>query len=328
MLRRLGVLVAMGAATAVPLAPTSHAAAPACSPGGPKIVLRGAVTSSAAKTYKDLPFQVMAGTTRVEVGYSWADKLPLPSTPITQTVFDLGLWDEGGVSTAQGFRGWSGSRQGKIAEGQPPIWVQADTADRGYKPEPVNPGIWNVDLGVAAVGPSGATWQVEIRCLATPVGPPFVPQPVDATHVANPNPGWYYGDMHMHGYHSNPSAPDWQRWVEYGRTAGLNFLPATDYVTNQHHGELGPIQAANPDVVIWPGREIITYFGHANAIGETPSVADWRHGAPGVTFARHPAQDGGRRRPVPDEPPDDLPGAGVPELLSGLRVHAREADRP
>ena len=55
-------------------------------------------------------------------------------------------------------------------------------------------------------------------------------------------------------------------------------------MTTQHHGELGPIQAANKDVVIWPGREIITYFGHANAIGETPSVVDWRHGAPGVTL--------------------------------------------
>lgn len=36
--------------------------------------------------------------------------------------------------------------------------------------------------------------------------------------------------------------------------------------------------------MIWPGREVITYFGHAIVFGETPSVADWRHGAPGVTL--------------------------------------------
>jgi hypothetical protein len=283
-LRRLAVFCAIAAVTAVPLAPTSQAAGPACTPGGPKVVRTGSVSSADAKTYKIVPFEVQAGTTRVEVGYAWADKLPLPSTPITQTVFDLGLWDEGGVGTPAGFRGWSGSRQGKIAQGQSPVWVQADTAERGYRPGTVAPGRWHVDLGVAAVGPSGATWRVEIRCLAVPTGPSFVPHPVDPTHVANPNPGWYHGDMHMHGYHSNPSAPDWQRWVQYGRDAGLDFLPATDYVTDQHHGELGPIQAANPDVVVWPGREIITYFGHANAIGETPSVVDWRHGFGGVTL--------------------------------------------
>jgi hypothetical protein len=280
----LGVLVAVVAVAGLPGAPASVTGASLCAPGGPKTVMVGGVSPSDARTYRTLPFVVGPGTTRVEVGYSWTDASPLPSTPLTQTVFDLGLWDDDGVGTPAGFRGWSGSRQGKVAEGQPPVWVQADSAERGYVPGVVQPGTWHVDLGIAAVGPFGAKWRVEVRCLAVPVGPAFVPQPVDATHVARAEPGWYHGDFHMHGYHSNPSAPDWQRWVQYGRDAGLEFLPATDYVTTQHHGELGPIQAANPDVVIWPGREIITYFGHANAIGETPSVVDWRHGFDGVTL--------------------------------------------
>jgi hypothetical protein len=55
-------------------------------------------------------------------------------------------------------------------------------------------------------------------------------------------------------------------------------------VTGQHWSELGPVQAANPDLVIWPGREIITYYGHANALGETPSVLDYRHGFEDVTL--------------------------------------------
>jgi hypothetical protein len=45
------------------------------------------------------------------------------------------------------------------------------------------------------------------------------------------------------------------------------------------------VQRANPDVVVWPGREIITYFGHANALGETPSVLEYRHGHDGVSLA-------------------------------------------
>jgi len=273
----------------VPLSAIGQAAtdAAACAPDGAPVVFTGSVASADAKTYKTLPFEVAAGTTRVEVGYRWDDLVPLPDLPVdlVQTVFDLGLWDEGGVGTPEGFRGWSGSRQGKTAQGQDPVWVQADTAERGYRPDPVQPGTWNVDLGIASVTPLGATYEVTVRCLDPEVGPAFVSHPVDPTHVARTEPGWYHGDFHMHGRHSNPRAPDWPRFVQYARAAHLDFLPVTDYVTNQHHRELGPIQEANPDLVIWPSREVITYFGHATVFGETPHVADWRHGAPGVSLA-------------------------------------------
>ena len=252
--------------------------------------MTGTVQPQDAKTYRDLPFEVLPGTTRVEVGYSWTDVVPLPPIPVVsglvQTVFDLGLWDEGGVGTPDGFRGWSGSRQGKTATGQDPIWVQADTAERGYRPDPVQPGTWYVDLGVAAVALGGATYEVTVRCLATPVGEPFVDRPVDRTHVADPDPGWYLGDFHLHAFHSNSRGPDGEELVDFARAAGLDFLPITEYVTNQHHRELGPVQEANPDLVIWPSREVITYFGHATVFGETPSVVDWRHGAPGVSLGQ------------------------------------------
>jgi hypothetical protein len=267
--------------------------APACRPGGPAVVITGAVTPADAKTYRTLPVAVAPGTTRVEVRYRWDDVVPLPDTPadqLIQTVLDLGLWDEGGVGTPDGFRGWSGSRQGRTADGQVPVWVQADTAERGYRPGPVLPGTWHVDLGIAAVAPLGATFEVTVRCLDPVVGPPFVARPVDAAHVARGEPGWYHGDLHMHGRHSNPLAPDWDGFVRYARAAGLDFLPVTDYVTDQHHRELGPVQAANPDLVVWPSREVITYFGHATVFGETPHVVDWRHGAPGVTLAGIQAQ--------------------------------------
>jgi hypothetical protein len=265
----------------------SDASAPDCRPDGPPVVVAGTVGSGDAKTYRTVPFDVAPGTTRVEVGYRWDDEVPLPDLPVNlvQTVLDLGLWDEGGVGTPEGFRGWSGSRQGKTALGQDPVWVQADSAERGYRPEPVRPGTWHVDLGIAAVSPLGATYEVTMRCLDPAVGPPASSQPVDPTHVARGEPGWYHGDFHMHGYHSNSRAPEWQRFVQYARDAGLDFLPVTEYVTDQHHRELGPVQAANPDVVIWPSREVITYFGHATVFGETPHVVDWRHGAPGVSLA-------------------------------------------
>jgi len=273
-------LLAAALAVALSTPPGGGAAAiPTCAPGGPPVVLAGSVGAADARTYRTLPFDVTPGTTRVEVGFAWADA-GAPAGAPSRTVLDLGLWDADGVGTPAGFRGWSGSRQGRIADGQAPVWVQADTAERGYRPGPVEPGTWNVDLGIATVAPGGASWRVEVRCLAVPVGPAFVPHPVDPTHVARAVPGWYFGDFHMHGYHSNPHGPDWDRFVAYARAAGLDFLPVTEYVTNQHWDELGPVQEANPDLLIWPGREIVTYYGHVTALGETPSVIDWRVGAP------------------------------------------------
>jgi hypothetical protein len=247
------------------------------------VTFEGTVAADDAKTYLELPFVVGAGTTRVEVTYDWQESGPAEGP--TETVLDLGLWDEDGAGTAAGFRGWSGSRGGRVATGQDAVFVQQDDAARGYVPAPIRAGIWAVDLGIANVGPSGATWQVDVACSDPAVGPPFRPDPVDAGHVADPDAGWYHGDFHMHGEHSNADAPSAQEIVDTARATGLDFLPITDYVTGQHWDELGAVQRANPDVVVWPGREIITYFGHANAIGETRSVLDWRHGHDGVSLA-------------------------------------------
>lgn len=254
---------------------------PTCSPDGGAVEFEGRVTDADAKTYELLPFSVAEGTTRVEVGYDWR-----PDED--DTTLDLGLWDEDGPGTPAGFRGWSGSRQGHLDDTHDtmgPIWVQADSAERGYRPGPVEPGIWNVDLGIASVAAGGARWRVEVRCLAVDVGDEPEPDPVDPTHVAREEPGWYEGDMHLHAFHSNPEGPAGAEVVEYARDAGLDFVPVTEYVTDRHWFELGETQRENPDLVIWPGREVITYFGHAIVLGETPSTIEYRHGFDDVSLA-------------------------------------------
>jgi hypothetical protein len=247
-------------------------------PGGDTVELTGGVEESEEKSYAVLPVDVRAGTTRVEVGYRWADRQPFGGTPITQTVLDLGVYDADGYRAANGFRGWSGSRQGKLHNDQTPVFIQADSADRGYQPGVIETGVWHVELGFAAIAPGGTDWTVQVRCLNTGVGPAPVADPVDANHVADTNQGWYHGDFHMHGVHSNPNAPDWPDLVQQARDAQLDFLMFTEYVTGRHWNELGAIQRANPDLLIWPGREIITYFGHANTHGETPAEFEYRHG--------------------------------------------------
>ncbi|MDQ4097543.1 MAG: CehA/McbA family metallohydrolase [Actinomycetota bacterium] len=245
---------------------------PACEPDRPALELHGTAFPADAKTYRQLPFEVRPGTSRLEITYSYKALAPaLPDNPITQTVIDLGLWDENGYRDPGGFRGWSGSRHETI-------FIEADKAERCYRRGPVNPGVWYVELGFAAVGPTGAEWTVTVRALSGPSAPALPPDPVDRTHVANSEPGWYHGDFHMHAFHSNPKGPTRQRFVEWARLAHLDFTPVTEYVVGLHWDEYGEIQEENDDLVIWPGREIITYFGHMQSLGETPGFIEYRHG--------------------------------------------------
>jgi hypothetical protein len=268
-----------------------EADAPSCAPGGPPVELDGEVGPEDARTYQVHPFEVVAGTTRIEASYSWSDLIadsPVPGNPITgftQTVFDAGLWDQRGYLDVEGFRGWSGSRAGRVADGQEPIVVQQDIASRGYRPAPIEPGVWWFELGVAAVAPDGASWQATITCSDPEVGAPFVAMPTDPDLVLSAQAGWYHADLHAHGFHSAGNAPPWDDIVAQARDAGLEVLPVTDYVTDQHWDELGPVQERNPDILLWPGQEIITYFGHAVALGDTRNVVEYRHGFQDVTMA-------------------------------------------
>jgi len=255
-----------------------------CAPGEPALELSGNVSREQQKTYILQPFEVAAGSQRVEVAYTWGDS-GSGNTPVTQTVFDLGLWDENGFRNDAGFRGWSGSRQGRIHADQDPVFVQSDAADRSFEPGPINPGEWAVELGVAAVAPDGANWQLVIECKGVGGGATPVDDPVDPNHVANASAGWYQADFHMHAFHSNPNAPDWDDFIAQARTGNVDVLVVTEYITGQHWRTLGALQRAHPDLLIWPGREIITYFGHANTLGETFGVFEYRHGFEDVALA-------------------------------------------
>ena len=253
------------------------AGASGCAPGAGPLDLSGSVAEADAKTYQMIPFEVAPGTGRVEISYQWTERPGLPATPLTSTTLDLGLWDEKGYRNPAGFRGWGGSRQGRLDQDKPPVFVQADSADRGFNPGPVYPGTWYAELGIAAVSPQGADWLLRIECKPAGGSRPAA-DPVDQDHVARDAPGWYHGDFHMHGYHSNPNGPTAEDFIAQARAAKLDFLMVTEYVTGRHWQELGAMQRVNPDLLIWPGREVITYFGHVNVHGETPGFYEYRHG--------------------------------------------------
>jgi hypothetical protein len=232
--------------------------------GGPAVV-EGAVGPEAQSTYHLVDVEVPPGTRRIEVAYTW--------TPVDDAVVDLGLRAPGGA-----FRGWSGSREGRLHAGQDPVAVEEGGASRGYLAGPIEPGTWSVELGFGDVG-TGVAWRLELGCTSTTrLGSGAVDDPVDPDHVARDQPGWYRADLHMHGWHSHPDAPGWDDAIAAARAAGIDICAFTEYTTTAHWPQLGAVQRANPDLLIWPAREIITYFGHAVAYGATPSTTEYRVG--------------------------------------------------
>lgn len=262
-------------------AATAQQDTPTCAPGAEAVTLEGTATPDDEGTYRLLPFHVADGTTRLEVQYDYGDA---DGSPGGDTVVDLGLWDADGTAGPDAFRGWGGSHHGVKHKGLPPIWIQADGAHRGFGGGPIDPGTWHVELGFGNVADDGGWYAVEVTCLAPDTGPPPPPDPVDPSHVADPEPGWYHGDFHMHARHSSPDGPEHAAVVANARDVGLDFLPITEYVTTWHQQTWGSVAAANPDLIVWPGREVITYDGHAIVLGETPNSVEYRHGFRQITM--------------------------------------------
>jgi hypothetical protein len=238
--------------------------------------LRGTVTPDREKTYELLPFEVPAGTARIEIGYEWE--------PLDGGVIDIGVWDANGTRGPDAFRAWAGSRQGRIDRGTAPLVVAPDRNERTVVARPVGPGTWHVELGHAAID-EPLDWRVEIRCVPGRPGKPLEVDRVDPTVVLRDGPAWFAGDFHLHAYHSHPEGPEPDEMVERAVAAGLDIVPVTEYVTPAHWDRLGAAQRAHPEVLIWPGREVITYFGHLIVLSETPSVVEHRVGWEGITVA-------------------------------------------
>src|SRR5690606_37797966 len=83
--------------------------------------------------------------------------------------------------------------------------------NRAYTPGPMTPGYWGIELGAGWIDPSlteGTNWKVGITTSNDPIwgNDPFQPEPYEP-YVANPNPRWYQGDLHVHGEGEPGNAP-------------------------------------------------------------------------------------------------------------------------
>ncbi len=75
---------------------------------------------------------------------------------------------------------------------------------------------------------------------------------------------WLKGDLHCHTLHSDGANPV-SEVVQNAVELGLDFLAVTDHNTTTHHPELARL--AYQPIILIPGEEVTTYWGHANTWG-------------------------------------------------------------
>jgi hypothetical protein len=252
-LTRLGAAVLAAVRLALPAQ-----AAPA-----PDLTLTGVMTGADHQTYREVPFGVPAGTTRLTVEFSYTGR-------DQKSVIDLGVRDP------QRFRGWSGGNKARLTI------AEAD-ATPSYLPGPLPAGTWKLVLGVPNLRKAGeARYTARIFFQRGPAPTSFAEAPLKT------GPGWYRGDLHMHTAHSDGSCASRKgvrapcpvfKTLEAAEARGLDFIAITDHNATSQNDALRELAPYFDDLLLIPGREITTFQGHANVFGAAGPL-DFQLGSP------------------------------------------------
>lgn len=247
--------------------PLAAALAAATLPGvaAPDLMLTGTIDGTEHQTYREAPFIVPAGVTRVTIRFDY-DKS-------NHTVIDLGLLDP------QRFRGWSGGSKALLT-------LSPSDATPSYLPGPVVAGRWRLLMGVPNARPetrsryTASVWfdRGDRHAASDAATPPPL----------RSGPGWYRGDLHMHSAHSDGSCLSQSgvrvpcpvfRTVEAAAAAGLDFIALSDHNTVSQMNDLRELQPYFDKLLLIPATEITTFHGHIQAIGLDRFI-DFRLGTP------------------------------------------------
>jgi hypothetical protein len=178
--------------------------------------------------------------------------------------------------------------------------ITPEAATPGYLPGELEPGTWQVMIGIYRLPPEGAQYRVTAEVSGTPgrLAPPPPPAPPPPLPSGGrpprrvlPAPGgrrWLAGDLHSHTVHSDGGLPVPDLALLATRQ-GLDFLAITDHNTISHHAEL-PSASARYGLTLLPGQEVTTTGGHAGALGDIGWV-DFRN--PPDAWLAHTEQHGG-----------------------------------
>jgi predicted metal-dependent phosphoesterase TrpH len=260
------------------------------------------LADKAAGDYLLLPFEVPSGIARLTVRYTYTHRVSAALPGGSGNVVDIGVFDPRGAAVFQGhgFRGWSGSDRSEFTIGL------ADTTP-GYLPGPIYPGTWHIILGLYHILPEGCDYRLTISLKAAGVGqpgemlPPPEPGPL-AAPVLSREARWYRGDLQSHTHHSDGTG-SLADLAAAARAQGLDFVAVTEHNTVSHWPHLAA--AGGDDLLLIPGEEITTYYGHANAWGAhswqefrcrdnatMARIIDAVHAAGGLFSVNHPKDNG------------------------------------
>jgi predicted metal-dependent phosphoesterase TrpH len=233
-------------------------------------VLEGTLTAADRLAWLERPFDVPAGTARIDIETSFTGREQ-------GTALEFGLYDP------VRFRG--ASRFSKTS-----FFISRTAATPSYYAGEVQAGRWRLLLGVPSIR-DGVTSRYRIVIRFTPDGP-SQPSPTAVPRPGASGPQWYQGDLHTHTLHSDgfgcadgrggagPCAV--HQVVEAAARRGLDFVAVTDHNTTSHHQDLAALQLLHDRMLLLRGQEVTTFYGHANVFG-TSEVVDFRIGHPGVT---------------------------------------------
>lgn len=223
------------------------------------LVLEGKVNGTQNKTYLEVPFEVPAGVHRISVDFSYTGKQQ-------KTTLDLGIADP------ERFRGNSGGNKSHFTIGE-------SDATPSYLPGPIPAGKWKLLISVPNIRPSEtSTYHAEIHFNNPAEDQAFTSSPLVT------GKRWYRGDLHMHSAHSDGSCPSQSGksvpcplffTVQAAAQRGLDFIAITDHNATSHYEAMRELQPYFDRLLLIPGREITTFWGHFNVFGVTQSI-DYR----------------------------------------------------
>jgi hypothetical protein len=250
------LLLVLAACTAAPDAPAASS----------QVTLTGEITRADHQTYREIPFEVPPGTERIAVDFSYTGK-------DQRTVIDIGMRDP------QGQRGWSGGNKSRFE-------ITEFASTPSYANGPITPGTWHLVLGVPNIREGQTASYTATITLGPSDGARKAVQLSDPAIVLDPAPGWRRGDFHTHTGHSDGSCDVGDARVpcpavftfEAAKAAGLDFVALTEHNTITQLADIRELQDAFPNTLLMPGTEITTFFGHANAVGNT-SFLDFQLGS-------------------------------------------------
>jgi hypothetical protein len=226
-------------------------AAQAWAEPAPDLTLTGVMTGQDHQTWREVPFRVPAGVTRLTVEFAHTGR-------DEKSVIDIGLRDPAR------FRGWSGGDKTRFT-------LSDSEATPSYLPGPLPAGTWSLVLGVPNLRKTAkADWTAKLWFDRGPVFAGFYDRPLKT------GPAWYRGDLHMHTGHSDGGCASKRgvrvpcplyKTVEAAEARGLDFIAITDHNTISHDEAMRELAPYFDDLLLIPGREVTTFFGHANVFG-------------------------------------------------------------